>query len=401
MMKMKGIVNYDNQVKFDSIPSDDDFELIKKFGQGDIEKDKIFVYKVLLCDNDCDRDIEQFTHNALVKLSEMFVGKVGIEDHQPTVHNNHSRIYKTELVVDDTRTNYLGDPYEYLVGYAYTLNDDFNKQLIEEIKSGIKKEVSVGVSNDRLKCSICGDIMYGPNCKHEKGHVYDSNTCVGLIDDIDDVYEWSFVSIPAQRNAGVIKSRKNKEDKVMRLRDMVLKAVNSKSVDSSETKELIDNVEKLEDVDTSMKALEDENSKLKSDLEAALKEIDEGKVRKLEEHIDSIIDSMKPKNDKVRAMLRRTIDEMIETNDNGELTDASEAAIRAELESDEYRPLYVDKSDDIEKADDVDKGCGDGDIVENGKTKSFEFTRSNNPVSKSFKQETGCMGIRFVDKAMN
>ena len=78
-----------------------------------------------------------------------------------------------------------------------------NQDLIAEIEGGIKREVSVGCAVKRAECSICGSDM--GRCAHEKGKRYDGRLCCTVLDDPYDAYEWSFVAVPAQREAGVIK----------------------------------------------------------------------------------------------------------------------------------------------------------------------------------------------------
>ena len=47
-------------------------------------------------------------------------------------------------------------------------------------------------------------MRYG-NCGHIRGEVYNNKLCHCILSDITDAYEWSFVAIPAQVNAGVTK----------------------------------------------------------------------------------------------------------------------------------------------------------------------------------------------------
>ena len=42
-------------------------------------------------------------------------------------------------------------------------------------------------------------------CQHRKGEVYDGKLCWWELEEAVDAYEWSFVAVPAQRDAGVIK----------------------------------------------------------------------------------------------------------------------------------------------------------------------------------------------------
>ena len=77
--------------------------------------------------------------------------------------------------------------------------------LILEIEAGIKKEVSVGCSVRESVCSICGANRTLCDCGHHKGETYDGRLCYTILRDAQDAYEWSFVAVPAQRQAGIIK----------------------------------------------------------------------------------------------------------------------------------------------------------------------------------------------------
>ncbi|OLA42145.1 MAG: hypothetical protein BHW31_01510 [Firmicutes bacterium CAG:110_56_8] len=55
----------------------------------------------------------------------------------------------------------------------------------------------------RSVCSICGS-DYG-SCGHRKGESYDGQVCCAILQEPMDAYEFSFVAVPAQREAGVLK----------------------------------------------------------------------------------------------------------------------------------------------------------------------------------------------------
>ena len=88
--------------------------------------------------------------------------------------------------------------------------------LIAEIDGGIKKEVSVGCSMGRSVCSICG--AESGTCTHVRGQTYDGKLCFAELKDPTDAYEWSFVAVPAQRNAGVVKHFGPERDELSQLR---------------------------------------------------------------------------------------------------------------------------------------------------------------------------------------
>ena len=78
--------------------SDEDIKLINKFTKRELKKDEVYVFSMILCDNEIDRDYERFTNESLEKLSNLFVGKTGILDHDAKSKNQLARIFscKTE-----------------------------------------------------------------------------------------------------------------------------------------------------------------------------------------------------------------------------------------------------------------------------------------------------------------
>lgn len=106
-------------------------------------------------------------------------------------------------MTDRDRKTVAGEPYVYLKAYAYMLRTESNLELIAEIEGGIKKEVSLGCAVSSSLCSICGEAA--GKCSHERGKKYGGKLCYFELHDPTDAYEWSFVAVPAQKNAGVIK----------------------------------------------------------------------------------------------------------------------------------------------------------------------------------------------------
>ena len=87
---------------------------------------------------------------------------------------------------------------------------DSNKDLITEIRAGIKKEGSVGFRAASSICSICGTDNAKTYCRHWPGRTYDKEggptVCTFKLDGVKEAYEFSLVAVPAQRRAGVSKS---------------------------------------------------------------------------------------------------------------------------------------------------------------------------------------------------
>ena len=183
--------------------SDDELALINRFAKTPLTAEQVYTFTVRLCDNEVDRDFERFDEQALDVLGNLFVGKSGIFDHQWSTEGQTARIYRTELVHEPERKTAAGDGYCYLKGWAYLLRSEKNENLIAEIEGGIKKEVSVGCSVAKSVCSICG--AESGTCEHRKGAEYGGKLCFAELREPVDAYEWSFVAVPAQREAGVLK----------------------------------------------------------------------------------------------------------------------------------------------------------------------------------------------------
>lgn len=178
---------------------------INKFTRRELTADEVFCFSVILCDNEIDRDNEKFSVEALNTLAKLYVGKTGIFNHDPKGENQTARIYDTAVIRDETRKTADKEVYTYLQAEVYMVKTEKNADLIKEIDGGIKKEVSVGCAVEREICSICGKDRRTNPCNHRKGASYGGKKCFGILSAPTDAYEWSFVAVPAQRNAGVTK----------------------------------------------------------------------------------------------------------------------------------------------------------------------------------------------------
>lgn len=176
---------------------------INRFTRREFTADELYVFSVVLCDNEVDRDFEQFTPQALEKLGELFIGKPGLFDHEPKATLQTARIFSTAVKTVEGKQNTCGEPYVQLTARAYLPRTQENQALITEIESGIKKEVSVGCAVKKRVCSICG--KEDGCCRHTRGEHYAGKLCYFKLEDPADAYEWSFVAVPAQRAAGVTK----------------------------------------------------------------------------------------------------------------------------------------------------------------------------------------------------
>lgn len=183
-----------------------DLELINKYTRRPFTEDEVYVFSAVLCDNDVDRDFERFTVESLFQMEKLFVGKTGIYDHSPKANNQTARIFDCRVEAVQGRKTSTGDDYFRLVAKAYMPRCKSSEDVIMQIESGIRKEVSVGISAKRAVCSVCGGERSTAPCGHIKGQVYAGELCYFELCEVTDAYEWSFVAVPAQREAGVIKS---------------------------------------------------------------------------------------------------------------------------------------------------------------------------------------------------
>lgn len=181
-------------------------EKINAYARRALTAEEVFVFTVVLCDNEVDRDHERFPIASLEALGELFLGKTGVFDHAPTAENQAARIFDTQLDVSE-ELNSVGEAYAQLKAWAYMVRCEKNADLILEIDAGIKKEVSVSCSVEEVRCSICGAEQKFTGCTHRKGEIYDGRLCHHLLIQPTDAYEWSFVAVPAQKHAGVVKRR--------------------------------------------------------------------------------------------------------------------------------------------------------------------------------------------------
>ena len=176
-------------------PDAEQLAKINRQAKSPLGAEEVYVFSVRLCDDQPDRDFERFQTQALEALAPMFVGKTGIVDHAWSSEKQVARIFEAGV-------EYEGGA-AYLKAWAYILRGEKTAELIREIEAGIKREVSVGCAMGKSICSVCG-AEYG-SCTHRKGESYGGQTCVAVLCEPVDAYEFSFVAVPAQKDAGVLK----------------------------------------------------------------------------------------------------------------------------------------------------------------------------------------------------
>lgn len=178
------------------VPTAVQLEAINAQAKAKLTEEQVYVFSVKLCDDQVDRDFERFDTAALPELARLFLGKTGIVDHRWSADQQIARIFETQVVKEAGVS--------YIKAWAYIRRGGSNEEIIADIEAGIKKEVSVGCAMGRAVCSVCGS-DYG-TCGHLKGEAYDGQVCCAILREPMDAYEFSFVAVPAQRDAGVMKA---------------------------------------------------------------------------------------------------------------------------------------------------------------------------------------------------
>ena len=177
------------------VPTEMQLQAINAQAKGKLTAQQVYVFSVRLCDDQVDRDMERFDTAALPELAKLFIGKTGIVDHKWSTDNQVARIFETQVVREEGVS--------YIKAWAYIRRGGHADEVIADIEAGIKKEVSVGCAMGRAVCSVCGG-EYG-SCGHRKGEYYDGALCCAILKEPMDAYEFSFVAVPAQPQAGVLK----------------------------------------------------------------------------------------------------------------------------------------------------------------------------------------------------
>lgn len=196
--------------------TESDLRKINKFTLEPVKAEDIFVFKTIVGDNELDdRNNEPFDLKALKDLQKLYIGKTVIKDHTRRSDNQVARIFDTELVQDTHKLTGAGEIYTKLITKQYMIKTESNKDLIAEIKGGIKKEVSTGCRPKAVICNICGIDNTKSYCPHWPGREYDTNNgktrCYFTLSGAKEAYELSFVAVPAQPRAGTTKNYGAKE----------------------------------------------------------------------------------------------------------------------------------------------------------------------------------------------
>ena len=180
-----------------------DMEAINRLTLEPLTEEEVFVFRLAASNNLEDRDLERFTERSLRDMARLYVGRTVLFDHVWSAECQVARVYAAEVVEDpeSPQRRVLR-----LVLSCYMMRSAQTQPLIDAIRGGILREVSVGCAVEKVLCSVCGQNLREKSCAHRKGQIYDGERCVHELDGVRDVYEVSFCAVPANAEAGVTKS---------------------------------------------------------------------------------------------------------------------------------------------------------------------------------------------------
>ena len=181
-----------------------DMDAINRYALVELAPEDVFAFAVRAATVGENRNFTPFDSDTLRDLAELYPGTTVIKDHRRAADNQVGRIYAAELSEGATE----------LILRAYMVRTSENAGFIAEVAGGIKSEVSVSFQTREAVCSICGTDNAREWCEHWPGEEYDVvedgrhvvKTCEFLIHGADDVYELSFVAVPALRDARTVKA---------------------------------------------------------------------------------------------------------------------------------------------------------------------------------------------------
>jgi len=189
-----GFSNKGKRKKEDYRPDADELPKINAWSSIDLAKDDVYSLTFLAADQNADRVYDHIEKRALKDMSEMYAGKPILENHW------WMNEYRRGLVYDAVTRG--GD----LMVKAFFRDKPSMADFMDNVFSGIYSHVSVSFGCDMadVVCDSCRKEYYGGQCPHYRGSVDEAgNIVTTTIKRIRDVYELSFVAVPAIPRAGV------------------------------------------------------------------------------------------------------------------------------------------------------------------------------------------------------
>jgi len=218
-----------------------EFEYIKPLVSDDTTPEQLYIFSLRMCNNEIDADNDKLSDDFLRQFAEHITNNPIplIKDHTWTADGQIGRVYRAEVLSDGE--NSLGEPYTYVLGYAYVAADS---DIVPRIKLGLLSEVSVGFDGSGYTCSVCGASVKSYDSQCPNGHIFGSihedapvyrnvNQCLSAL-------ECSFVPVPAQDGAEIQSKSKGGERKVKKSEFLKILGLKSKKAEGEVTEVAVD-----------------------------------------------------------------------------------------------------------------------------------------------------------------
>lgn len=214
-----------------------EFEHIKPLVSDDTTAEQLYIFSLRMCNNEIDSDYDKLSETFLQQFAEHINNGTAplIKDHTWSSDGQIGRVYRAEVLSDGV--NSLGEPFTYVLGYAYV---SASSEVVARIKLGLLSEVSVGFDGSAYTCSVCGEPVKSHDHQCPQGHVFGSihedapiyrnvNQCLAAL-------ECSFVPVPAQEGAEIqSKSDKKEGRRVKKSEFLKILGLKSKKAEEEET----------------------------------------------------------------------------------------------------------------------------------------------------------------------
>lgn len=181
-----------------------DMDAINRYALVELKPEDVFAFSIKAATTGQNRNFMPFDSDTLRDLAELYPGTTVIKDHRRMADNQVGRVYAARVNKDASELSLD----------AYMVRTADNAGFIAEVAGGIKSEVSVAFQVKQAICSICGTDNAHEWCEHWPGWEYEVieddrhvvKTCELQIHGADDVYEISFVAVPAIKEAHCVRA---------------------------------------------------------------------------------------------------------------------------------------------------------------------------------------------------
>jgi hypothetical protein len=254
-------------------PTDQQIERIRPYLLRDFSPDELYIRQMELANDQYDRSDERFDAGYLRRFAETIVGKSVLMGHRHSAEPL-GRFFEASVGVGSNN-------WQWVLPWFYMPKSPGNQLARDNIDSGVWSYVSIGANVDYagLVCDICGQCYLpwlakdetAPECPHIAGKEYNGRRCTLTWDssrsDLSKVeaVEGSIVYLGCQYDAAIAKAAETTGQ--LQERKQLFVDSNIKSTITTGGESMLTEAE--------VKALQDENERLKTEAEASKAKIEE------------------------------------------------------------------------------------------------------------------------------